>query len=51
VATVPADSDPLARAPARDVGADRVDDAGHFVTGHARKLDARPDPSVVTESL
>ena len=41
---MPANSDPLARVPARDAGADRVDDAGDFMAGDARKLDARPDP-------
>jgi hypothetical protein len=32
MAAMPADADPLADAPARDLGADRVDVAGDLVT-------------------
>jgi hypothetical protein len=44
MAPMPADADPLADAPARDLGADRVDVAGDLVTRYARIGDAGKEP-------
>ena len=43
VAAVPAEADALAGLEERDIGADGVDDAGDFVAGNARELEAGPD--------
>src|SRR5262249_48353572 len=47
IATIPAappDSDPLARLPTGNVGADRVDHTGHLVAGNPRVLNTREKP-------
>ena len=44
VSSVPADGDPLAGGPPRDVLANSVQDAGDFVSGDARVLEARECP-------
>jgi hypothetical protein len=41
IAAVPPDPDPLARLPSSDVGADRVDHAGHLMAGNPRVLNTR----------
>src|SRR5262249_58588622 len=44
IAAVPANADPLAGLPVGDAGADRVDHAGHFMTGDAGELNSRIRP-------
>jgi hypothetical protein len=42
VAAVPTEADALAYFEERDIGADRIDDAGDFMAGDARVLNAGP---------
>src|SRR5947209_14145043 len=44
MAAMPSDSDALSRCPPTNTGADGIDDAGDFVTGNSRVLNAREDP-------
>ena len=44
IAAVPADAHPLARLPAGDAGADRVDHPGHLMAGNPRVLNSREQP-------
>ena len=44
MSAMPADPDALSRGPSGHVCADRIDDAGDFVPGHARILDAGEEP-------
>src|SRR5439155_22872159 len=44
MSAMPSDSDALSRCPSRDTCANRIDDAGDFVTEHARVLNAGKDP-------
>jgi hypothetical protein len=51
IATVPADTDPLANTPSGNSGTDRVDQTDDFMTRHPRILDAGKRPFLVSLSL